>query len=82
MRITVAFNVRGAHLARDDFIEHEIESERLDEGGQSRVSVRVANVLPYTALKIFAFQERHENKDAYDLVFTLSTPKMVRTKRG
>jgi hypothetical protein len=30
-----------------------------------------ANVLPYTVLKIFAFQDRHENKDAYDLVFTL-----------
>ena len=29
------------------------------------------NVLPYTVLKITAFQDRHENKDAYDLVFTL-----------
>ena len=66
-----AFNVRGAHLARDDFIEHQIEGERLDGGGRSRVSVRVANVLPYTVLKILAFQDRHENKDAYDLVFTL-----------
>jgi len=66
-----AFNVRGAHLVRDDFIEHEIEGERLDGGGQSRVAVRVANVLPYTVLKILAFRDRHENKDAYDLVFTL-----------
>ncbi len=66
-----AFNVRGAHLVRDDFIERDIEGERLDGAGQSRVTVRVANVLPYTVLKIFAFQDRHENKDAYDLVFTL-----------
>ena len=66
-----AFNVRGAHLARDDFIEHLIEGERLDGGGQSRVTVRVANLLPYSVLKILAFQDRHENKDAYDLVFTL-----------
>ena len=66
-----AFNVRGAHLVRDDFIEQELEAERLDAGGHSRVAVRVANVLPYTVLKIFAFQDRHENKDAYDLVFTL-----------
>lgn len=65
-----AFNVRGAHLVSDDFIEREIEGERLD-GGHSRVTVRVANVLPYTVLKILAFQDRHENKDAYDLVFTL-----------
>lgn len=66
-----AFNVRGAHLVRDDFIEYELEAERLDDGGRSRVAVRVANVLPYTVLKIFAFHDRHENKDAYDLVFTL-----------
>ncbi len=66
-----AFNVRGAHLARDDFVEHTIEAARLDDRGMSRVDVRVANLLPYTVLKTFAFQERHENKDAYDLVFTL-----------
>jgi hypothetical protein len=66
-----AFNVRGAHLVRDDFVERELEGERLDSGGQSRVTVRVANVLPYTVLKITAFQDRHGNKDAYDLVFTL-----------
>lgn len=66
-----AFNVRGAHLVRDDFIECEIEGERLDRGGNSRVSVRVANVLPYVVLKAFAFQDRHENKDAYDPLFTL-----------
>jgi hypothetical protein len=66
-----ALNVRGAQLVRGDFIERELEAERLDDGGHSRVAVRIANVLPYTVLKIFAFQDRHENKDAYDLVFTL-----------
>lgn len=66
-----AFNVRGAQLACRDYIECDIEGERLDHGGQSRVTLRVANVLPYAVLKIFAFQDRHENKDAYDLIFTL-----------
>lgn len=66
-----AFNVRGAQLAREDFIEREIEAERLDGGGLSRITVRVTNVLPYAVLKIFALQDRHENKDAYDLAFTL-----------
>ncbi|MEO6628591.1 MAG: hypothetical protein ABIP03_08480 [Aquihabitans sp.] len=33
--------------------------------------MRVANTLPYTVLKILAFQDRQENKDAYDLVFVL-----------
>jgi hypothetical protein len=66
-----AFNVRGANLVRYDFIERVLEGERLDGGGASKVRVRVANVLPYTVLKIFAFQDRHENKDSYDLVFCL-----------
>jgi hypothetical protein len=66
-----AFNVRGAHLVRDDFVEIDIEGDRLDNGGHSRITMRMANLLPYVALKIFAFQDRHENKDSYDLVFTL-----------
>jgi hypothetical protein len=66
-----ALNIRGAHLVRDDFVERDLEAERLDGGGRSRVTVRVANLLPYVVLKTFAFQERHENKDAYDLVFTV-----------
>jgi hypothetical protein len=66
-----AFNVRGAHLVRDDYVELQIEGDRLDGGGRSRVSMRMANLVPYVVLKILAFQDRHENKDAYDLVFTL-----------
>lgn len=66
-----AFNVRGAELVRLDFVEREIEGERLDGGGRSRVTARVAGLAAYTVLKIFAFQDRHQNKDAYDLVFTI-----------
>ncbi|MGA9774751.1 MAG: hypothetical protein WBU92_02405 [Candidatus Dormiibacterota bacterium] len=66
-----AFNVRGAQLAVADFTEHQVEVERLDGGGLSRVAVRVCGLLPYVVLKILAFQDRHENKDAYDLVFCL-----------
>jgi hypothetical protein len=64
-------NIPGATLAARDFVVVELERERLDSGGLSTVDVRVANVLPYTVLKVHAFQDRHENKDAYDLVFTL-----------
>jgi len=66
-----AFNVRGAQLVTNDYLEREIEADRLDDGGRSRVTVRVANILSYTVLKILAFQDRHENKDAYDLVYCL-----------
>lgn len=66
-----AFNVRGAQLVAKDFTEHSLEADRLDGGGRSRVTARVANILSYTVLKILAFQDRHENKDAYDLVYCL-----------
>ena len=66
-----AFNVSGARLAECDFLPIEVEAERLDGGGRSKVTARVANLLPYVVLKINAFQDRHENKDAYDLIFCL-----------
>lgn len=66
-----AFNVSGAHLAARDFLEIEVEAERLDGGGRSKVAVRVANLLPYIVLKVNALQDRHEPKDAYDLIFCL-----------
>lgn len=66
-----AFNVRGARLVQRDHIELRLEGQRLDGGGISRVTVRVAGILPYVVLKILAFQDRHENKDAYDLIFCL-----------
>lgn len=67
-----AFNVHGASLVMIDFQEHDVVAERLDGGGLSQVSVRVCGLLTYTVLKIFAFQDRHDNKDAYDLLFCLS----------
>jgi hypothetical protein len=66
-----AFNVRGARLVTRDYVERDVEANRLDDGGQSRVPVRVAGILSYTVLKILAFQDRHENKDSYDLVYCL-----------
>ena len=66
-----AFNVRGAQLVASDYTEHEVEAERLDDGGLSTVVVLVCGLLTYVVLKILAFQDRHDNKDAYDLVFCL-----------
>lgn len=66
-----ALNVAGAELASKDFLSVEVEAERLDGGGRSKVAVRVANLLPLVVLKIESFQDRHANKDAYDLIFIL-----------
>lgn len=66
-----AFNVRGANLAARDFTEVNAVQRRLHDGGISKVAIRVAGLLPYVVLKVLAFQDRHQNKDAYDLVYTL-----------
>ncbi len=66
-----AFNAPGAQLAIEDCIEVAVTAERLDGGGLSTATVRVAGILAYVVLKILAFQERHNNKDAYDLVYSL-----------
>ncbi|TAN22888.1 MAG: hypothetical protein EPN30_08070 [Actinomycetota bacterium] len=54
-----AVNVRGAQLVARDYVEREIEADRLDGGGSSKVVVRVSNILSYTVLKILAFQDHH-----------------------
>lgn len=66
-----AVNVPGTGLVTRDFFKVDVEAERLDNGGLSKVTLRVAGLLTYVVLKILAFQDRHHNKDAYDLVYTL-----------
>lgn len=66
-----AFNVAGVRLLPADHRLVDIEAERLDGGGLSAVQVRVAGLAPFLTLKIRAFTDRHHDKDAYDLVYTL-----------
>jgi hypothetical protein len=66
-----AFNVAGVRLLPADHRLVEVEADRLDGGGLSRVQVRVAGLAPFVTLKIRAFADRHHDKDAYDLVYTL-----------
>lgn len=65
-----AVNIPGASLAIADAKIHRLKAERVD-GGSSEVELRVTNLLPFIVLKIQAFQDRHEPKDVYDLVFCL-----------
>jgi len=66
-----AFNAPCAGLTSQDYLEASVTAERLDDGGLSTVTLRVAGVLAFTVLKALAFQQRHHNKDAYDLVYAL-----------
>lgn len=67
-----AFNAPCAGLTARDYVEVQVTAERLDAGGLSTVTLRVAGVLTFTVLKVLAFQQRHHSKDSYDLVYTLN----------
>ncbi|MCC7369265.1 MAG: hypothetical protein IT306_12625 [Chloroflexi bacterium] len=43
----------------------------LDERGIATETIRVANVVPFVVLKALAYEDRFEEKDAYDLIYCL-----------
>ena len=65
-----AVNVPASGLAVRDATVHTVSAERIG-GGISKVGLRVTNLLPFIVLKTNAFQDRHEPKDVYDLIFCL-----------
>lgn len=66
-----ALRIPGAHLVADDYVEVELTTELLDERGVTTERIRVANVVPFIVLKALAYEDRVEEKDAYDLVYCL-----------
>jgi hypothetical protein len=67
-----ALSVKGARLVYRDFLPVPVTAELLDEGGVATETVRVANIVPFIALKALAYDDRAQPKDAYDLVYCLS----------
>jgi len=67
-----AIQLKGAELAGQDCSQRSIQTEILDHGGRRRVEVNVVNLLPFIVLKAFALESRDKEKDAYDLVWTIS----------
>jgi hypothetical protein len=67
-----AIQLRAAELTGEDCIQVRLSGSTLDEGGSREVVLLVANVLPFLVLKAFALTERVKEKDAYDIVWTLS----------
>jgi predicted nucleotidyltransferase len=62
--------VRGVELAALDTTVVEREVVLLD-GARSTVSIRVAGIAPFVALKADAYLDRREPKDVYDLIYVL-----------
>ena len=67
-----AIQLKGAELADADCSVHKLSGELLGHGGHRDVEIRVVNLLPFLVLKAFALETRNKEKDAYDIVWTLS----------
>lgn len=66
-----ALTVRFAGIVHDWFQERQITAELLNGAGLSTETVRFADVPAFIILKALALDDRHENKDAADLIHVL-----------
>lgn len=66
-----ALNIPGVRLLPYDHRTVTIEANRLDDGARTRVTFRMANLLPFVTLKILAYLKRQKRKDVYDLLYVL-----------
>lgn len=67
-----AIRVPGAHLALEDYRVVAITAELLGARGVATEDVNVTNIVPFLILKSLAYDDRMEEKDAYDIVYCLS----------
>lgn len=66
-----AVNIPNASMVFDHHDKIELTAELLDGAGRATETVRYADIVSFTCLKAFAFDERFERKDAHDIVYCL-----------
>jgi|GEM_PF-78143 len=66
-----ALAIPGAHLVFTNYVEVELDGELLEARGDASARIRVAGIVPFLVLKALAFEDRSEQKDAYDIVYAL-----------
>lgn len=66
-----AINIPHTSMVFDHHEAKEITAELLNGGGRATEVVRHADIVSFTCLKAFAFDQRFERKDAHDLVYCL-----------
>jgi hypothetical protein len=66
-----AINIPHASMVFDLHETVEITADLLDDRGRATEVVRYADIVSFTCLKAFAFDQRSEPKDAHDLVYCL-----------
>lgn len=66
-----ALNIPHASMVFDLYETVEITTTLLNDGGNATETIRYADLVSFTCLKAFAFDQRNERKDAHDLVYCL-----------
>lgn len=66
-----ALNIPHSSIVFDLHQVTEIHAELLGENGMTTEKVKHANLISFTCLKSFAFDQRFERKDAHDLVYCI-----------
>lgn len=66
-----ALNIPHSCIVFDLYERIEITAELLGNNGIVTETVKYANLVSFTCLKAFAFEERNERKDAHDLIYCL-----------
>ena len=66
-----AINIPHASMVFDLHERIEITADLLNGGGRATETIRYADIVSFTCLKAFAYDQRHERKDAHDLVYCI-----------
>jgi hypothetical protein len=66
-----AINIPHASMVFDLHGSVEMTAELLNGGGRATETVRYADIVSFTCLKAFAYDQRFERKDAHDLVYCI-----------
>lgn len=66
-----AINIPHASIVFDLHDRVDLTAELLAGGGWATETIPYVNIVSFTCLKAFAFDHRHERKDAHDLIYCL-----------
>ena len=67
-----ALNIPHASMVFDHYETREIVAELLGGDGIATETIRYADIVAFTGLKAYALDQRHEFKDAHDLVYCIA----------
>lgn len=66
-----ALNIPHSSIVFDLHQVTEIQAELLGDNGIATEKIKHANLVSFTCLKAFAFDQRYERKDAHDLIYCI-----------